>query len=115
MTGSASAERDPNVPVLPFPDNPDPSQCGIPAVWGAYPAWVTGLYQGQLLEPTVLLYDSHLCNHISGGLPSGTQVQIQLYQANPVLDFYYVQADTPSGPQKGWVPGPFLQLGPPST
>ena len=27
-------QRDANVPELPFPDNPDPNQCGIPTRWG---------------------------------------------------------------------------------
>jgi len=63
---------------------------------------VTGVHQGGMVEPMVLLYDSHYRNHITGALPSGTEVQIELYQANPVLDFYFVRADTPAGPQKGW-------------
>jgi len=46
-------------------------------------------------------------------VPSGTQVKVELHQSNPVLDFYYVEADTPAGHQKGWVPAPFLQFNPP--
>jgi hypothetical protein len=68
-----------------------------------------------MVEPTVLLYDSHERLHITGAVPSGTPVQVQLYQANPVLDFYYVQSDTLNGLQKGWVPAPFLQFSPPSS
>jgi hypothetical protein len=108
-------QRDADVPELPFPDNPDPNACGIPAAYGGGTAWATGVYQGQMLEPTVLLYDSHERLHITGAVPSGTPVQVQLYQANPVLDFYYVQSDTLNGPQKGWVPAPFLQFSPPSS
>jgi hypothetical protein len=74
-----------------------------------------GVYQGQMVEPTVLLYDSHERLHITGAILSGTPVQVQLYQANPVLDFYYMQSDTLNGPQKGWVPAPFLQFSPPSS
>lgn len=110
---TAVAQRDPDVPDLPFADNPDPSQCGIPTAWGGYRGWVTGLYMGDLIQPSVLLYDSHRRAHVTGALPSGSEVQIQLYQANPVLDFYFVQAETPSGTQQGWVPGPFLRLSPP--
>jgi hypothetical protein len=110
-----SAERDPDVPQLPFPDNPDPSACGIPTLWGNASGRLTGIYQGQLVEPTVYLYDSHLRNHITAALPSGTPVQVELYQSNPVLDFYYVRAETPDGPRQGWVPAPFLQLNPPSS
>ena len=109
-----SLQRDADVPPLPFPDNPDPNACGIPAPYGASPGWITGVYQGQMIEPTVLLYDSHERLHITGAIVSGTPVQVELYQSNPVLDFYYVQADTPSGLQKGWVPAPFLQFTPPA-
>ena len=111
----ATPERDPDVPDLPFPDNPDPNACGIPAPWGNSSGRLTGIYQGQLVEPTVYLYDSHLRNHITGAVPSGTPVQVELYQSNPVLDFYYVRAETPDGPRQGWVPAPFLQLGPPAS
>ena len=111
----AAVERDPDVPELPFPDNPDPSQCGIPTPWGGYEALVNGVYQGQLVQPTVLLYDSHQRLHVTGAVPSGTEVQVELYQPNPVLDFYYVRVETPSGLQQGWIPAPFLQLQPPSS
>jgi hypothetical protein len=67
-----------------------------------------------MVEPTVLFYDSHERLHITGAFPTGTPVQVQLHQANPVLDFYDVQSDTPSGPQKGWIPAPFLRFSPPS-
>jgi hypothetical protein len=110
---SSSVARDPGVPQLPFPDNPDPNACGIPTSFGGSTARVNGVYQGQIVEPTVLLYDSHERIHITGAVPSGTEVQVELYQANPVLDFYFVRAETPTGPQKGWVPAPFLQFTPP--
>jgi hypothetical protein len=43
-------QRSPEVPELPFPDNPDPSQCGIPIQWGAEePAWLSGIYDGELV------------------------------------------------------------------
>jgi hypothetical protein len=108
-------QRDADVPDLPFPDNPDPNACGIPTPYGGSTAWLTGMYQGQMIEPTVFLYDSHERLHVTGSLASGTPVQVQLYQGNPVLDFYYVQSDTPNGPEKGWVPAPFLQFSPPSS
>jgi hypothetical protein len=110
---TANFERDPDVPQLPFPDNPDPNACGIPTSFGGSTAWVNGVYQGQVVEPTVSLYDSHERSHVTGAVPSGTEVQVELYQANPVLDFYFVRAETPTGPQKGWVPAPFLQFTPP--
>jgi len=110
-----NALRDSDVPALPFPDNPDPNACGIPAPFGGGAAWLNGVYQGTVIEPTVFLYDSHERLHIIGAVPSGSEVQVQLYQSNPVLDFYYVQADTLAGPQKGWVPAPFLQFTPPTS
>jgi hypothetical protein len=106
----AGPQRDADVPELPFPDNPDPNACGIPTQWNGEDAQIEGTFRGQLVEPTVYLYDSHERLHITGAVPSGTTVQVQLYQSNPVLDFFYVRADTPAGPQKGWVPAPFLRL-----
>ena len=110
---TTSVARDPDVPQLPFPDNPDPNACGIPTSYGGSTAWVNGVYQGQVVEPIVSLYDTHERIHITGAVPSGTEVQVELYQANPVLDFYFVRAETADGPQKGWVPAPFLQFAPP--
>jgi hypothetical protein len=107
---SVGLQRDANVPGLPFPDNPDPAACGIPTPWNDEDAQIEGTYQGQVIEATVYLYDSHERLHITGAVPTGTTVQVQLYQANPVLDFFYVHADTPAGPQTGWVPAPFLRL-----
>lgn len=41
-----------HVPALPFPDNPDPTQCGIPTVWGLDdPAWISRYYQGEFVQP----------------------------------------------------------------
>jgi hypothetical protein len=106
--------RDPDVPDLPFPDNPDPTQCGIPIRWGKEePAWLHGQYQGELVQPTVQLYDSHLRRTIVGAAPCGTNVRIKLYQQNPVLDFYLVETIELDTSQEGWVPGPFLEFEPP--
>ena len=104
--------RDPDVPPLPFPDNPDPDQCGIPTQWGDNgQAWLTGLWEGEIIQPDVLLYDSHQRLQINGAVPHGAEVQIILYQANPVLDYYLVDvAGTPG--LEGWVPAPFLSFDP---
>jgi hypothetical protein len=110
QAGTVALQRDADVPELPFPDNPDPSACGIPTPWNGEVAQIEGTFLGQLVEPTVYLYDSHERLHITGAVPSGTVVRVELYQANPVLDFFYVRADTPAGPQTGWVPAPFLRL-----
>jgi len=109
-----AAERDPNIPDLPFFDNPDPNQCGIPIVWGGSNnnAWLTGMYEGELVQPTVLLYDSHLRMQITAEAPHGTAVTIIMYQQNPAVDYYYVQIDGVDGPNKGWLPAPFLSFEP---
>lgn len=110
QAATLARQRDADVPELPFPDNPDPNACGIPTVWNGETVQIEGTFQGQLVEPTVYLYDSHERLHIAGAVPSGTTARVELYQGNPVLDFYYVRADTPAGPQSGWVPAPFLRL-----
>ena len=106
-------ERDANVPGLPFDDNPDPAQCGIPVQWGESDntGWLTGYWEGDLIQAEVLLYDSHLRTSLTGGAPHGTEVEIVLFQENPVLDYYFVRI--PGDPiQEGWVPEPFLSFEP---
>jgi hypothetical protein len=105
-------ERDPEVPILPFDDNPDPNQCGIPIQWGDDgQAWLTGMWEGELLQQEVLVYDSHLRLGITGSAPHGSEVQIALFQENPVLDYYFVKIGG-DNPQEGWVPEPFLSFTP---
>ncbi len=105
------ALRDPDVPNLPFDDNPDPNQCGIPVRWGVDdPAWVTGMWEGELIQPEVLLYDSHSRLSISGRLEHGSEVVIVLFQENPVLDYYLVRSTR--GDVEGWIPSPFLAFEP---
>jgi len=105
----------PPVPSLPFADNPDPTQCGIPTPWGKDdPAWVTGLYQGKLVQPLVYLYDSHGRREVVGQIPHGGRVRIVLTQANPALDYYFVRSLDRQPAQEGWLPAPFVVLdGPP--
>lgn len=106
-------ERDPDVPALPFDDNPDPAQCGIPIQWGDSDstAWLSGEWEGELIQPMVLVYDSHLRVSVTGRAPHGTEVEIVLFQENPTLDYYFVRI--PGDPaQEGWVPEPFLSFDP---
>lgn len=99
-----------SVPKLPFPDNPDPTLCGIPTAWNSQePGWLDGHYGGKLIEPTVYLYDSHYRNRITGKAPSGSKVKILLFQANPKLNYYLIRTLT-KPEQEGWVPEPFLRL-----
>lgn len=106
-------ERESEVPRLPFDDNPDPAQCGIPVQWGASnsTAWLSGNWEGELIQPEVLVYDSHLRVSVTGGAPHGTTVTVVLFQENPVLDYYFVRI--PGDPvEEGWVPEPFLSFEP---
>ncbi|MCP5025632.1 MAG: hypothetical protein GY929_05030 [Actinomycetia bacterium] len=104
--------RDPNVPALPFADNPDPNQCGIPTQWGPDgQAWLTGVWAGDLIQPDVLLYDSHQRFEITGHGRHGAEVNIVLYQQNPVLDYYLVEVAGDRG-ERGWVPAPFISFEP---
>lgn len=105
-------ERDPDVPNLPFDDNPDPAQCGIPVQWGDNgQAWLSGVWEGELIQPEVLVYDSHLRTSVTGSAPHGTLVEIVLFQENPVLDYYFVRIPGETV-QEGWVPEPFLAFEP---
>lgn len=106
-------ERDSDVPRLPFDDNPDPAQCGIPVQWGDSnaTAWLSGNWEGELIQPEVLVYDSHLRVSVTGGAAHGTAVTVVLFQENPVLDYYFVRI--PGDPvEEGWVPEPFLSFEP---
>jgi hypothetical protein len=104
-------ERDPNVPKLPFDDNPDPSQCGIPVQWGERgQAWLSGTWEDELIQPQVLLYNSHLRTSVTASARHGTEVEIVLFQENPVLDYYFVRLPDDGG--EGWIPEPFLSFDP---
>lgn len=108
-----AAQRSPDVPDLPFPDNPDPSKCGIPIEWGENgQAWLTGRYQDEMVQPVVFLYDSHLRFNVATKAPHGSEVQVLLYQENPVTDYYFVKIKGAGQPNEGWVPGPFLSFAP---
>jgi hypothetical protein len=102
------------VPSLPFPDNPDPDECGIPVRWGSdNDAWLTGVYEGEMHQPIVYLYDGHGRSKVVAAALHGTQVRVLMFQANPVQNYYYVRIpNAPDGQQLGWVPAPFLSLEP---
>lgn len=102
------------VPRVPFPDNPDPNECGIPQEWGNDNAgWLTGMYEGEMHQPIVYLYDSHGRANVVAAAPHGTEIEIVMFQSNPVQNYYYVRIpDAPEGQQLGWVPAAFLSLEP---
>lgn len=115
LTGAAqlAALRDPDVPELPFADNPDPNQCGIPSQWsGDARAWLNGYYAGELIQPIVFLYESHSRLRISAQAPHGAEVKILLYQHNPVVDYYLVKVVGQEPPNEGWIPEPLLSFEP---
>ncbi len=115
LAAQLAAMRDPDVPELPFADNPDPTQCGIPTVWGKDdPAWLTGYYAGELIQPVVYLYDSHNRLSITAEASHGSQVEVVLFQSNPVTDYYMVRVVGPDGKAagEGWIPEPFLSFDP---
>lgn len=97
------------VPDLPFDDNPDPDQCGIPQPLGdGVRGTVTGRWQGELLFADVHLYDSHLRAEVTGTVPDGSEVQVLMFQNNPVLNYGFVRWEGPDGAVEGWLPEPFL-------
>jgi hypothetical protein len=105
----SGGERAIAVPELPFDDNPDPDQCGIPQPLGkGVTGVVTGVWQGELRFGDVHLYDSHLRGAVTGTVPHGATVQLVMFQNNPVLDYWLVRWDGPDGPVEGWLPDPFL-------
>lgn len=110
-TAQAPAAPLPAVPPsLPFADNPDPLLCGIPRPDGRT-ATITGTYAGQLVQPIVYFYDSHLRNEVIGQVYPGTQVEVKLSQANPELNYYFVRTVGVQPVQSGWVPEPFVDFG----
>jgi hypothetical protein len=99
-----------NIPDLPFPHEQDPLECGIPQPWGDdNQAWLYGVWEDELIRPEVFLYESHARKEILGQAEHGSEVEVLMYQANPVLDFYLVRVvEGGSGERQGWVPEPFL-------
>ena len=107
-------ERSPDVPKLPFEDNADPSLCGIPQQWNSdEPAYLSGIYQGELIQPVVYLYDSHLRRNIVGQASHGSEIKIMLSQSNPTLDYFLVKVVNAETAIEGWVPAPFVSFDPP--
>ena len=66
--------------------------------------------RGELIQPEVLLYDSHQRLGITGSADHGAEVAIILYQENPVLDYYFVEVVGHG--DKGWIPDHFLSFDP---
>ena len=102
-----SKHRSDDVPDLPFDDNPDPTACGIPVVWGSNNnlAYLNGIYEGEMIQETVLLYDSHSRLEVVASAPHGTEVEILMFQDNPVMNYYKVRIPSAQkGENEGWIP-----------
>lgn len=103
--------RDPDVPDLPFIDNPDPELCGIPEPFGKpNQAFLNGYYGGELIQSEVLLYDTHLRRSVVGSAPHGTEIEVILYQVNPELNYYLVRTVGLEENSEGWIPAPFVRF-----
>ncbi|MHB8629726.1 MAG: SH3 domain-containing protein [Aggregatilineales bacterium] len=112
----SAIDHAPNVPALPFADNLDPSQCGIPTPWTSNTsAFLTSVYKGILIEPIVFLYDSHLRQRVVASAPNGAEVKILMAEQNPTLNYYMVEIVDASPPNnEGWVPAPFVTFDAPA-
>jgi hypothetical protein len=100
------------IPAFVFEDNPDPDQCGIPQPMGSgYTGTLHGSVDGEVVEPMVYLYDSHLRAEVRGQVRAGSVVEVVMYQLNPVLDYYFVRFRADDGRSvEGWVPAPLLDV-----
>jgi hypothetical protein len=96
-------------PPLPFADNPDPALCGIPERDGRS-AVATGKYEGELVQPIVYLYDSHMRRTVTGQVHPGTRLHVELRQNNPTLNYYFVRTVDVEPEQSGWIPAPFVEF-----
>ncbi|MCB0155901.1 MAG: hypothetical protein KDF65_13970, partial [Anaerolineae bacterium] len=84
---------------------------GIPTIWNSdAPAYLNGIYEGELIQPLVFLYDSHLRREITAQAPHGSEIKILLSQSNPQLDYYFVKIIGADQPNEGWVPAPFVSF-----
>jgi len=109
-SSDAAPEASPHVPELPFDDNPDPDQCGIPQPLGdGVTGVVDGTYEGRSWFDDVHLYDSHLRSAVTGTVPHGSVVQLVMFQNNPVLNYWLVRWEGPDGTVEGWAPDPFVR------
>lgn len=96
-------------PVLPFPDNADSRQCGIPNRLGdTYEGQLSGVYGGQMVEPLVYLYDSHARDQVVARVKSGTKARGVLLVVGPQLNYLLVKTDMNGRTVQGWVPEPFF-------
>ena len=123
LSAAADADRDTDlvlpapdapiaVPTFVFDDNPDPDQCGIPQSMGSgFRGTLHGSVDGEVVEPMVYLYGSHLRAEVRGMVRAGSVVEVVMYQSNPVLDYYLVRYRSDDGRSvEGWVPAPLLEV-----
>lgn len=108
-TVAPSAPLPKKAPPLPFRDNPDPTLCGIPEPDGRTGV-ATGEFEGELVQPIVYLYDSHMRRAVVGQVYPGTRLRVELRQNNPTLNYYFVRTIHVEPAQSGWIPAPFIEF-----
>ena len=95
---------------MPFADNADPTLCGIPEPDDRH-GFATGELEGEIVQPIIYLYDSHARTSITGQIFPGTELQVELRQVNPTLNYYFVRTVNVEPAQSGWIPEPFIRFG----
>lgn len=94
-------------PVLPFSDNPDTNQCGLPVILNTR-GTVTGTYQGRVYEQPVRLYDSHARQGVVALVPQNTPARALLLVSGPRLNHVLVQLRVNARTVEGWLPDPYF-------
>lgn len=95
-------------PALPFPDNPDANQCGLPVKVNAR-GTISGMYQGRTYEPQVRLYDSHARLKVLALVPGGTSGLALLQVSGPRLNYLLVRVQVQGKTLEGWLPEPYFK------
>ena len=97
-------------PHLPFPDNLDQSQCGIPTVLGGeFAGELSGSYGGELQEALVRLYDSHARAEVVGRAWTGSPARALLMVSGPQLSYLLVRVKVGHQELEGWIPAPYFK------
>lgn len=95
-------------PELPFTDNPDANQCGLPVQLNVRGV-LRGVYQGRMYEPQVRLYDSHARLKVVALVESGTPGRALLQVSGPRLNYLLVRVQVKGKTLEGWVPAPYFR------
>ena len=97
-------------PALPFSDNLDLTQCGIPTVLGdEFTGELSGIYGGKLQEALVRLYDSHARAEVVARVWTSTPARAVLRVSGPQLSYLLVKLEVGGQSLEGWVPEPYFK------